>query len=87
METHSDVELILAAELDQVFVAANATGFQCLRAQLFIFIGHEMDAQWKIFDESLLAAQVKDANLWVWHTTAETRLWVRLVLTVSITAN
>lgn len=85
MQSHTDVELILAAELHQVFVAANATGFQRFGAQLFILIGHEMNAQGKVIDESSLSSQIENANLGVWNTTTETRLRVRLVFAVAIT--
>lgn len=85
MDTHTDVELVLSAELDQVLVAANSAGFQSLGTQLFILVGHEMDAQREILDGRLLSAQIEDANLRVWHTTAEPGLGVRLILAVAIT--
>lgn len=85
MQSHSDVELIFAAILHQVLVAANATGFQSFRAELFVFIGHEMNAQWEIIDESLLSAQIENANLGIRNTATEARLRVRLVFTVAIT--
>lgn len=85
MDAHSDVELVLSAELDQVLVAANSAGFQSLGTQLFILVGHEMDAQREILDRGLLSAQIKDTNLWVWHTTAEPGLGVWFVLAVAIT--
>lgn len=84
MQSHSDVELILAAVLDQVFVAANATSFQCFGAELFIFIRHEMNAQWEVIDESLLATQIEDTNLGIGNTSTEARLRIRLVFTVAI---
>lgn len=85
MQSHSDVELILAAVLDQVFVAANSAGLQSFRAELFIFIRHEMNAQWEVVDEGSLATQVEDADFRVGNTTTEARLRVRLVFTVAIT--
>lgn len=72
MQSHSDVELIFTAELHQVLVAANAASFQSFGAELFIFIRHEMNAEWEILDEGSLSAQIKDTNLGVWHTTTET---------------
>jgi hypothetical protein len=84
MQSHSDVELVFTAELHQVLVAANAASFESLGAQLFIFIRHEMNAEWEVIDVSPLSAQVEDADLGVWDTTAETRLWVRFVFTVAI---
>lgn len=44
-----------------------------------------MDTKWELVHSSLLAAQVKDANLGVWYTPAETRLGVGLVFTVAVT--
>lgn len=44
MEPHADVELVLTAILDEVLVTANTSGFQRLGAQLFVFVGDEMDA-------------------------------------------
>lgn len=85
MQSHADVELILAAVLHQVFVAANTTGFQSFGAELFIFIGDEMNAQWEVLDECSFSAQIEDANLGVGNTTTETRFRVRLVFTVAIT--
>lgn len=84
MQSHSNVELILAAELHEVFVAANTTGLQSFGAQLFILVGHEMHAQWEVIDVSLLATEIEDADFGVWHTAAETRLRVRFVFTVTI---
>lgn len=84
MQSHPNVELIFAAEFHQVFVAANTTGFQSFRAQLFIFIRDEMNAQWEVIDESSLSAQVENTDLGIWNTTTETRLRVRLVFTVAI---
>lgn len=87
VQTHTDVELILAAELDQVLVAANTSGFQGFRAQLFVLIRYQMDAQWEVLDVGLLATEIEDTDLRIWDTTAEPGLGVRLVLTVAITGN
>lgn len=45
-----------------------------------------MDAQGHLTDIGLLPSQVIDADLGVGHTTTETRLGVRLVLTVTVAA-
>jgi hypothetical protein len=84
MESHSNVELIFTAEFHKVFVTADTSGFQCLRTELFIFIGNEMNAKWKFLDECFLSAQIKDTDFRVWNTTTETRFWVRLVLTITV---
>jgi len=44
MKSHANVELVLAAVLDQVFVAANASGLKGFRGQLLILVGHKVDA-------------------------------------------
>jgi len=87
MQSHSDVELILAAEFDQVLVAANAACFQGLRAELFIFIRNEMNAQGKFIDVGLLSAQIEDTDLCVWNTAAEARFRVRLIFAITITVS
>lgn len=86
VQAHTDVELVLAAELDQVLVAADTACFQRFRAQLFILVGHQMDAQRKVLDGGLLATEIEDTDLRIWDTTAEPRLWVRLVFTIAITS-
>lgn len=86
VQTHTDVELILAAELDQVLVAANTSSFQRLGAQLFVLIGHQVHAQREVLDVGLLATEIEDTDLRIWDTTTEPRLRVRLVLTVAITS-
>jgi hypothetical protein len=84
MQSHSDVELIFSAELHQVLVAANTASFQSFGAELFIFIRHEMNAEWEVIDVSPLSAQIENANLGVWNTTAETRFGVWFVFTVAV---
>ena len=39
-----------------------------------------MSNEWELVDVGLLGSTIIDADLWVWDTTAETRLDVRLVL-------
>lgn len=68
-------------------VGADTGGFESLGAQLFILVGDEVDAGWEVVDVCTLAAKVKDSDLWVWHTTVEARLWVRLVLAVAVAAS
>lgn len=85
MQPHADVELVLAAVLHQVFVAADAARLERLRRQLFIFVGNEMDAQREIVDRRLLLAEIEDADLRIRHTAAEPRLRIRLVFAVAVT--
>lgn len=84
MQSHSNVELILATELHEVLVAANTSGFQSFGAQLFILVGHEMNAEWEVINISLLATEIEDANFCVRYTTAETRLRIRFVFAITI---
>lgn len=86
MQTHTDVELVLAAVLHQVLVAANTSGFQRLRAQLLVLVGDQVDAQREVLHAGLLTAQIEDTDLGIGDTTTEPRLWVRLVLAIAITA-
>lgn len=79
------MELVFAAILDQVFVAADTAGFQGLRAELFVLVGNEMDAEGEVVNCRSLFAQVKDADLRVWDSTTEPGLGVRLVLAVPVT--
>jgi hypothetical protein len=85
MQTHSDVELVLAAVLDEVLVAANAASLKGLGGQLFILVGHEMHAEGEVFDMSPLSAQIVNSDLGVGDTTTETTLGVWLVLAVAVT--
>ena len=85
MESHSDVEGILTAVLHQVLVGADTTGLERLRRQLLVLIRNQVHAQREILNASLLAAQIKDADLRVGNTSTETRLRVGLVLAVPIT--
>ena len=43
-----------------------------------------MDAARELVDVGTLAAQIKDSDLRIWHTTVEARFGVRLVLAVAI---
>lgn len=43
MQTHTDVELILSAVLHQVFITANTSSLQSFTAQLFVFIGYQVN--------------------------------------------
>jgi hypothetical protein len=62
MQTHSDVELVLAAVLDEVLVAANAASLKGLGGQLFILVGHEMHAEGEVFDMSPWSRGHHDRN-------------------------
>jgi len=80
----TEVETFLSGSLDHVLVGANAGGLERLGAQLLIFVGDQVNTGGELVDVGTLAAQVEDSDLWVWHTTVETRLGVRLVLAVAV---
>lgn len=85
MQAHSDVELVLAAVLNEVLIAANAASLKGLRGQLLILVGYEMNAQGKVLNVSLLPAQIINSDLGVGDTTTEPTLRVGLVFAVAVT--
>lgn len=85
VQTHADVELVLAAVLHHVLVAANTSSLQGLGTQLLVLVGDQVHAQGELLHAGLLAAQVEDADLGIGDTTTEPRLRVRLILAVAIT--
>merc|ERR1740123_881135 len=84
MDSHPDVEVVLAAVLDKVLVAANPSGLKGLRGELLKLIRNEMDGEGELVDTGPLPAQVKDPDLWVRDTTVEPTLGVGLVLAVAV---
>lgn len=84
MQTHADMELIFAAVLHQILVAADTSRLQGFAAQLLVLIGDQMHAQRKILDGGLLTTQIEDADLGIGHTATEARLGVWFVLAVAI---
>ena len=65
-------------------IGTDSACFKCFRRQLFILIRHKVHTKREVFNTSLLSAQVKNANLWVWHTTTKPGFWVWLVLTITV---
>ena len=84
MDSHSDVETILATILDEVLVTANTSSLQSLGGKLLKFVRDQVDAQRKLIDSSLLTSEVKDPDLGIWDTAVESALGIGLVLTVAI---
>ena len=74
----AEVERLLSGSLHHVLVGANTGSLKGLRGKLLILVGDQVDAEWELVNVGLLATEIEDANLWVWDTTVETRLWVRL---------
>lgn len=87
MQPHTDMELIFAAVLHEVLIAANTSRFKGFGTELFIFIGNQMNTEGEIIDSGLLLAQIEDTDLGVGDTTTEPGFRIRLVLTVAITEN
>lgn len=59
-------------------VGADTGGLEGLRAQLFILVGDQVDAEREVIDGRTLSAKVEDSDLGVGHTTVKPRLGVRL---------
>jgi len=78
MGADTEMEVILSAGLDHVLVGTNTGSLEGLRAQLLILVGNQVDAERELVNVGLLATEIEDANLWVWDTTVEAGLWVRL---------
>lgn len=86
MSADTQVETLLAGDLDEVLVGADTGGLEGLGAQLLILVGHEVDAEREVVDGGTLAAKIVDADLGVGDTTVEPGLGVGLrVITVSDT--
>merc|ERR1712099_61232 len=87
MDTHTNVEGILASNLGHVLVGTNTSSLQSFSRQLLIFIRHKIHTLGEFIHTSLLFTKIKDPDLRIWDTPTETRLRVRLVLAVTITAS
>ena len=74
-DTH--VETVLSGNLDEVLVGADTSGFESLGAQLFVFIGDEMDAEREFIDTGTLPSEIEDTDLGIWNTTVEPGLYSR----------
>jgi len=84
VHAHPNVELVLAAVLHQILVAADTGGLQGLAGKLLQLIGHQVNGQRELINTSLLTTKVEDSDLGIRDTTVEPAFWVRLVLTVAI---
>lgn len=52
-------------------VGANPSSFQCLRAQLFIFVGNHVYAERELVDICTLTTKIKDSDLWIRYAAVE----------------
>jgi hypothetical protein len=59
-------------------VGANTGSLQSLGAQLFIFVGNQVNAEGELVDVRTLSAKIEDTDLWVGDTTVESglRIWL-----------
>jgi len=86
VDSDPDVELVLAAVLHHVLVAANAGGLQCFGRKLLQLIGDEMYSEGEFIHASFLSTQIEDPDLGIWNTTVEPGLGVRFIFTIAITS-
>jgi hypothetical protein len=84
-DTH--MKRFLSRSLYNVLVGSNTCSFQGFRRNLLILVRYQMDSQWKLVNTSFLMTKIINSDLCVWNTTAVSRLWVRLVLAVSVTTS
>merc|ERR1719435_18725 len=84
VHANPDVELVFAAVLHEVLVAADTSGLQGLAGQLLQLVGHQVNRQRELINSSLLTSKIEDPDLRVRDTTVEPALGVRLVLAVAI---
>ena len=57
------MEGVLSGGLGDVLVGADASSFECLARELFVFVGDEVSAEGEVIDGSTLSAQVEDPDL------------------------
>jgi hypothetical protein len=67
-----------------ILVGANTGGFESLRAQLFILVGDEVDAERELVDVGTLTTEIVDTDLSVGYTAVEAGLGVGLSFSVSL---
>jgi hypothetical protein len=85
---HSDTQVkrILASILGHVLVASNPSCFQSFTRNVLFLPADQMYAEGELVHPLLLHTHIVDANLRVWHSSTEPRLWVWLVLDLPITS-
>ena len=85
VNSDSHMEVLLTAVDGHVLVAGNSSSLESLRSDLLLLVANEMDTGWEFTESGLLLTDVIHSELGVWHTTVESRLWIWLVLLVSVT--
>jgi hypothetical protein len=59
-------------------VCANTGSLERLGTQLLQLIGNQVDAERELVNVRTLSAEIEDTDLWVWDTTVESGLRIRL---------
>jgi hypothetical protein len=67
-----------------VFVGSDTGSFKSFRGDLLLLVGNKMDAHWELIPTGLLRSSVIDSDFGVRHSTIEARLWIWLILLVSV---
>mmetsp|Transcript_22572 Transcript_22572/g.31600 ORF Transcript_22572/g.31600 Transcript_22572/m.31600 type:complete len:202 (+) Transcript_22572:327-932(+) len=84
MRADAHVETILPALRRHVLVDDDTCSLETLGGDLLLLVGHQVDAEWECVNIRLSFTNIVNADFRVRDTTTETRLDVRLVLTVSV---
>lgn len=61
-----------------VLVGTNSCSLECFRGQLLVLVGDHMYTEREVIDVGTLAAEIKDTDLGVRHTTVEAGFGIRL---------
>jgi uncharacterized membrane protein len=102
MDANPEVEGIFTGSLCDIFVGTNAGCFECFTGELLVLVRNEVAAERELVDGGTLTTEIEYTNLWrmrmrkgkrgrreylwVWNTSIVTRLWIGLVLAVSVAA-
>merc|ERR1711998_410441 len=84
MRADAHVETILTALRRHVLVDDDTCSLETLGGDLLLLVGHQVDAEWECVNIRLSFTNIVNADFRVRDTTTETRLDVRLVLSVSV---
>ena len=63
VHARAQVEVLLAAVLDEVLVRGDARGLERVRRELLLLVGHHVAHEGQQVDATLLVADVEDADL------------------------
>jgi len=83
----TEMEAFFSSNLDEILVGADTGGFEGFGTQLFVLVGHHVDAEREFVDIGTLSPKIEDTNLGVRYTTVESRLRVWLVLAISVASS